>query len=447
MADGIRGKICSCPRAKQSKCSHPYHFKWGQDYRFSVDVQAGRHIETKTEAEKLGRGWLQEIRDGVFVRRERGAPALTQTADSTALTLAGFAEVYLRDCSLLNLAGRELKDRKHADYYVFQPLLAFTLPDGRVLGELPFAAVDEGMYEQYVADRREQDYAASTVNKDVQLITAMCRWATRRGYFGAAKINPISGESRIIVRKDPARRHRRISDEELAALQPHSDVLLWAFIELALITCLRLTELYRLQWRDYQGLRLKVRPDATKVASAERWAPLDDRGVAILQYLRVNPAGKPYPDEDFIFGQCGEAPAAINDRLNTALLKAFPEHNEAGEAVGIQWVKGVHGTAARQRLDEINLVFGDLRHEGALRKYAKGWQLNELQLLLGHSNLVQTSTYLGIGNEAVMDAMARHGSGAKVIAPNVEGNPQGQSEAIRGGKPGPKRGSRYQVTH
>ena len=229
----------------------------------------------------------------MFVRRERGAPALTQTADSTALTLAGFAEVYLRDCSLLNLAGRELKDRKHADYYVFQPLLAFTLPDGRVLGS---CRLQRSMRDvrACVADRREQDYAASTVNKDVQLITAMCRWATRRGYFGAAKINPISGESRIIVRKDPARRHRRISDEELAALQPHSDVLLWAFIELALITCLRLTELYRLQWRDYQGLRLKVRPDATKVASAERWAPLDDRGVAILQYLRVNPAGKPH---------------------------------------------------------------------------------------------------------------------------------------------------------
>ena len=147
------------------------------------------------------------------------------------------------------------------------------------------------------------------------------------------------------------------------------------------------------------------------------------------------------------FGQCGEAPAAINDRLNTALLKAFPEHNEAGKRSGSSGSRA--STAPPRASGSMRSIWCSAISATKARcaSYAKGWQLNELQLLLGHSNLVQTSTYLGIGNEAVMDAMARHGSGAKVIAPNVEGNPQGQSEAIRGGKPGPKRGSRYQVTH
>jgi integrase len=181
-------------------------------------------------------------------------------------------------------------------------------------------------------------------------------------------------------------------------------------------------------------MRLKVRPEATKVASAERWAPLDDRGVAILAFLRLDPAGHQYPLGDFIFGQFGKPPVEITDRFKTALLKAFP----STETATIEWVKGVHGPAARQRLDEIDVLFGDLRHEGALRKYETGnWSLNKLQVLLGHSNLVQTSTYLGVGNLEVQQAMEQHGSGinlgdgpeAKVMG---RGEPMQSAQAIRG---------------
>jgi integrase len=440
MADGIRGKICSCPKAKQSKCAHPYFFNFGQKYRFSVDVQAGQHVETKGEAEALGREWLKQIRDGVFVRRERGAPALAPVAGDV-LTLAQFADIYLRDCSMLKAADRELKDRQHADYYIFQPLLAFRLPDGRVLGQQPFASVDERMYELYVADRREQDYAASTVNKDVTLITAMCKWAARRKYFGPYGVNPISDESRILVRKSHAQRHRPVTDDELVLLRPQADPILWAFIELALITCLRLTELYRLKWSDYKGLYLQVRKGATKVETAARWAPLDDRGVAILEFLRVNPAGEKYPDTDFIFGQCGEEPTDINDRFNTMLLKAYTPGGN------LQWVNGDHGPLGRRLLDQIDLIFGDFRHEGALRKYRAGWTLNEIQLLLGHTNLVQTSTYLGLGKEEVLRAMARQGAGAKVPT-EIEGcNPRMQSDAIRAPKQGKKQRGKQVITH
>jgi integrase len=404
-------KRCNHPRAKQSKCADSYYVFYGRDHRFSVDTQAGEHIATYSEAEKLAKDWARQIDDKVFVKRAETAVPVAAT--KSTFTLADFALVYLRDCSMLNQAGKELKDKKHPDHYVFQPLLAFELPDKRVLGELPFAAIDEKMYELYVADRREQGYAASTVNKDVQLITAMCRWATRRKYFGPYGENPISGESRVIVRKDPARRHRPVTDLELQALKPHTDATLWAFIQIALITCLRLTELYRLKWSDYRGMKIKVRIEATK--SGERWAPLNDHGVAILDYLRIDPKGEKYPDGDYIFGQCGEPPVEINDRFNTAQLKAFPELGEDGQPIRYDWVKGVHGPAARARLDAIDLLFGDIRHEGALRKYREGWLLNELQMLLGHTNLVQTSTYLGVGNEEVMRAMERHGAGAKVL--------------------------------
>ena len=57
------------------------------------------------------------------------------------------------------------------------------------------------------------------------------------------------------------------------------------------------------------------------------------------------------------------------------------------------------GPASRRRLAEIDLLFSDFRHEGALRKYRAGWHLNEIQRLLGHRNIQQTSTYLGGGND------------------------------------------------
>jgi hypothetical protein len=54
MNHGLR-KVCRCPRRQWAKCEHPWHFnfkpKGGPAYRFSLDSELGRHIESKTEAE------------------------------------------------------------------------------------------------------------------------------------------------------------------------------------------------------------------------------------------------------------------------------------------------------------------------------------------------------------------------------------------------------------
>ena len=431
--NGLR-KVCDCGREKWAKCKdHPWHFNYKRE-RFSVDVQAGRAVRLKGEAEGLAREWRDQIDNGTFVRRERGGLVVTQRkalAASSAFTLDDFAVKYLAEYSNLKQAGKVKKDKHCPDFYVFQPMLAFVLPDGRRLGSVPFAQVEETMYELYVASRRADDYASSTVNKDVTLITAMCRWAARpnRKLFGPLGDNPISGESRILVRKPPAQRQRPITDAELNAIKAVADRMLWAFIELALITCLRLTELYRLLWKDVRVLErtIRIRAGATKVDSAKRFVPLDDRAIAILEWLRIDPAGRQYPEDAYVFGECGGKPVEINDRFNTAVLKAFPVQNEQGEPVPVEWSNGTHGAAARARLDEIDLVFSDLRHEGALRKYRRGWRLNEIQTLLGHMSLTQTSTYLGVGHEEVQRAMREYGSGAKVESVDDGCNPQLQS--------------------
>lgn len=92
---GLR-KVCDCPRRTWAKCPHSWHFnfkpKGGQSYRFSVDSEAGKHIESKGDAEALAEGWRSLIRAGKFRRSHESAPASTVT--SGIVTLEKFGETY-----------------------------------------------------------------------------------------------------------------------------------------------------------------------------------------------------------------------------------------------------------------------------------------------------------------------------------------------------------------
>jgi integrase len=453
--NGVR-KVCGCSAERQRKCPHPFHFNFtpaGQrPIRFSIDEEVSYHVELRSDAEALADHFRDQIRAGTFVRH--GNRGQRVPVPVSVLTLRAFADRYLQECSEPKLAGKPAsrQTRKHGDdYHRFTTLCAFRLADDRRLGDLPFAAIDESLYEQFIAARRAQDYAASTVNKDVQLITAMVRWAARRKLYGLHGETPLTGESQILVRKSHRERQRPITDAELEALYRQCEthdraddtdaagpLRLRAYIELALITCLRLTELYRLRWSDVTGAFIRVRPEATKVETARRQVPLDARAVAWLEFLRRDPAGRPYPETAYVFGRCGNPPVDINDAFNTLLLRAFPARDAAGQALPREWVNGKLGPASRRRLAEIDLLFSDLRHEGALRKYRAGWHLNEIQRLLGHRNIQQTSTYLGVGNDDLAQAMTAHGSGTKTELNGVPGWPRMQSDAIqasRSGKP------------
>jgi L-alanine-DL-glutamate epimerase-like enolase superfamily enzyme len=81
----------------------------------------------------------------------------------------------------------------------------------------------------------------------------------------------------------------------------------------------------------------------------------------------------------------------------------------------------VFGTPLGQRIGSINygytraceragfrgLYFHDLRREAASRWLERGVPLNVIQVLLGHSKLSQTSTYLGVSEAGVFEAMQR----------------------------------------
>ncbi len=70
------------------------------------------------------------------------------------------------------------------------------------------------------------------------------------------------------------------------------------------------------------------------------------------------------------------------------------------------------------------------------------------ELPLGHTNLVQTSTYLGIGKEEVLRARARHGAEAKVIADSAATNLNYHKLPHRVPKTGDfRKGGKQEITH
>jgi integrase len=59
----------------------------------------------------------------------------------------------------------------------------------------------------------------------------------------------------------------------------------------------------------------------------------------------------------------------------------------------------------RAKLD--GLHFHDLRHEAASRFLEAGAALHEVQAILGHTNIQQTSAYLNASNEGLSAAMEK----------------------------------------
>jgi hypothetical protein len=59
----------------------------------------------------------------------------------------------------------------------------------------------------------------------------------------------------------------------------------------------------------------------------------------------------------------------------------------------------------REKLREIDLLWHDLRHEGACRLLADGVDIRTIQLMLGHADIKQTQRYLNITDEELRRAM------------------------------------------
>src|SRR5216684_4319923 len=98
--NGLR-KLCDCPRRNWPKCSHDWYFNFkprgGKPWRFSLDVEIGRRMKSKGDAEAEAAPIRADILAGTFVRAadRRQAAIAAPATNAAAVTLEAFAAIYL----------------------------------------------------------------------------------------------------------------------------------------------------------------------------------------------------------------------------------------------------------------------------------------------------------------------------------------------------------------
>jgi integrase len=393
------------------KCPHNWYFnfkpKGGPHYRFCLDGEIGRHLESKSEAENESTRIRAAILAGTFERaadkraREQREAEARREAEFTgaafaglAITLEQFTPIYLERVAKAN-GKASWKD----DAYLLATLRDHRTSDGRRLGEWPLGLITEDELEAFHAAQRAAGRAASTLNHLVQILKAAFRWAARKGYLAKS---PITDDSALKRSRVAQRRRRLLPAEEQTLLGVAGVRLQWLIIA-ALETGCRAGELLALQWADVDMEKRTVLVRAVEVGAKKtgrsRLLPMSTRLAAVLEMARLDPAGRAYPPRAYVFGELGEQQDSIKKAWETAVLKAHG-HTPA-------WVNGALAPESRAALQTIDLHFHDLRHEAGCRWLEAGWPIHHVQEMLGHANLSQTSTYLHAAEKGLQESMRR----------------------------------------
>jgi integrase len=345
-------------------------------------------LAMKGDAEALADGWRTAIREGMFRRRSETGSQQDPVSTTDVETLARFGEKYFE---------RRGKPATKNDTACFGRLKAFQI-NGTPFGDKALSVITEDDVEVFLAALRAEGLAASTRNKYIQLVKALFRWATKKGYLAR---NPIA-ETETLKREKHAQRNRRLEPDEEAALRKHASVQLQRLIIGALETGMRRGELLGLTWRDVNLERreMTVRPENSKTRTG-RVLPISARLAGILELANTDPAGQTFGPEKFVFGDVvGQRVNDIKRAWETCVLKAHG-HKPAYTRTNAL------SEPSRQALEAIDLTFHDLRHEAGSRLLKAGWPLHNVSHMLGHANIAQTSTYLNATKVGLQDAMRR----------------------------------------
>jgi integrase len=388
---GIR-KVCGCARRGWAKCPHPWHFsfKWqGVHFRFSLDQELGRHVESKSEAEDEAGELRKQIKAGKF-----GQPIAKDD-----LTLRQFADVY---------AERYVDIERTATAADFRSGLrvicgtVLPTPSGERIpfGSFRLTDIVTDTVERYREARRVAGAGLGGTNRSLSRLRALLNWGVKVGYLEATPFKRASVTVVKLSREAP--RSRRLNadiGEEaklLAACGPH----LRAVVECALETGCRRGEILGLQWSQIEGLRIEgsevqwapraeiVLPWTKTKTRRDRRIPISARLRSILAMRRFDPAGAALPLSAHIFGnELGQKTDSTKRAWHTAVLKAHGHPVKLSKTMNLT-------PECRAALQAINLHFHDLRREAGSRWMDAGVPLGTIQRWLGHTNISQTSTYL-----------------------------------------------------
>jgi integrase len=124
-------------------------------------------------------------------------------------------------------------------------------------------------------------------------------------------------------------------------------------------TCCRPGEILSLQWQDVdlETRELTIRAEKAKTRRARR-LPISSRLLAILEMRRLDPSGKPFPPDAYVFG----------NRLGKRLTSIRTAWENAREAAGLK-----------------GFQLRDMRHEAASRFEEAGVLTTDVSKFLGPS--------------------------------------------------------------
>ena len=245
--------------------------------------------------------------------------------------------------------------------------------------ESMLSSITPSVIRQYVANRKAAGAAASTINREVGLLSVACNYA--RQHWDWWIENPVTG-CRV---REPEGRARWLNRAEANALieaagaveqSPH----LADLIRLALHTAMRRGELLGLEWNrvNLQTGLIYLEAAHTK-AGVRRSVPINGEArTALLSRARFK--AEHCPDARWVFcHKNGERIVEIKRGFRSACNKA-----------GIE-----------------DFRFHDLRHTCAAWLVTAGVPLAEVRDILGHASIQMTERYAHLAPENLASALAK----------------------------------------
>jgi integrase len=309
-----------------------------------------------------------------------------------------------------DLTVTEFLDRYYTNYVEAEGLKSAKTVYGHLkalkasLGELSVIALEKpGEIVRFKATYRH-GHEVATVNRALGVLRAAINW----GRFQDPPLlstTPFHRFGVSIKAREETKRDRRIHrDEERSLLAAclttnaaeHKRVgpAMHDRIIGALETCCRQGEMLRIQNRhvDWEQHQLVI-PGANAKDAENRRVPFDPQG-RLAPVLKRRAALGPYA---FVFGS---PDGEFQDSFKTAwesLLLVANGHDTKRAKPGVR--------VDRAKLQQIDLHWHDLRHEGACRLLADGVDIRTIQLMLGHSDIKTTQRYLNITDEELRKAL------------------------------------------
>jgi integrase len=314
-----------------------YKPKRGLAYRLSLDRELGRHIDSKTAAEKEAAKIRVAIDEGTF--RAPSSPAPVKPDAVT--TFEAFAQIWTE---------RRGKDLVSApiDAYRLKTINGFVLPGTQpplAFGAKRLDSITTDDIEGFRDSRKAKGLSAVSVNHDLRLLRKMFNWAIRKGHIERSPFK-LGSEPAIQLEREIPRNKRfptpEVEQKLLDAANPHLRGVVTAMLD----TACRPGEILSLQWRDVSLERreLTIRAEKEKTRR-ERIIPISARLLAILKMRQQDAAGQTFGSDVYVFGDSiGRQIKSVWEAWKSARTKAgrtdFQHTTETPQLAGVRETRG-----------------------------------------------------------------------------------------------------------